>query len=75
MVLTDSRPRARTRPRHVSTKERATHARILLQFERHMRPAHERGASLLLEEKKEDGSYCFPLGQKAFSDTIQRAVL
>ena len=37
--------------------------------------AHEREASLLLEEEEEDGSYCFPLGQKASSDTNRRDVL
>ena len=37
--------------------------------------AHERQASLLLEEEEEDGSYCFPLGQKASSDTIHSDVL
>ena len=30
---------------------------------------------LLLEEEKEDGWYCFPLGQKASSDTNRRDVL
>ena len=62
----------------MSTKERASHARarIQLRLERNMRRTSGREASLLLlEEEKEDGWYCFPLGQKASSDTNRRDVL
>ena len=59
----------------MSTKERATHARPHSAAACVPHAAHKREASLLLEEEEEDGSYCFPLGQKASSDTIHSDVL